>query len=557
MLPGKQYTPADYGAMAWRRRWLIVGPLVLGVYVALIVSARLPSLYQSEMLIQVVPQRVPDAYVRSTVTMRTVDRLSALSEQIMSRTELERLVTDMNLYPNLRATLPMQDVVERMRLQIKVDPVRSGNNQDADSFYVRFSYPAPDIATRVTERLGGLFIDVNARDRGNLAQATNSFLQTQLDEARKLLEEQEGRLKQFRERNAGRLPTQLQFNMTAMQNAQTRSQTLIESLARDRDQKLTLERLYVELDAQEVIAPAAPPPAPAAAPTTQVNPVPTGTTRQALEAAKQQLIALELRLQPLHPDVKKTKALIATLEAKLTGESTAAAAASAAAAPTTTPSTTPPSTAPVLAATPAFSQQEIQRRDRLQQMRAQIESLERQIAFKEGEEQRSRAVVDDLQRRIEQVPGVESEWISLTRDYDTQQTTYRELLTKAEAAKLAANLEQRQIGEQFRILDPARTPVRPTGVNRLEINFFGAVIGFAIGFALAALMELKDRSFRHAADIVSVFSLPVIALVPQMISAADRQRARARRLMASAAVVAVVAVGAWGFWTMQLWKYVV
>ena len=115
------------------------------------------------------------------------------------------------------------------------------------------------MARSVTERLGGLFIDVNARDRGNLAQATNSFLETQLDDARKNLETQENRLKEFRERYAGRLPTQLDFNMSAMQNAQARVQTLIESLARDRDQKLLLQTTYAELSVQELPPPPLPP----------------------------------------------------------------------------------------------------------------------------------------------------------------------------------------------------------------------------------------------------------------------------------------------------------
>src|SRR5688572_4354373 len=110
MLPGKTYTPIDYALMAWRRRWIIVSLLFVGLYTALVVSSRMPTMYMSEMLIQVVPQRVPDTYVKSTVTMRTIDRLSALSEQIMSRTELERLITEMNLYSDLRAELPMQDV---------------------------------------------------------------------------------------------------------------------------------------------------------------------------------------------------------------------------------------------------------------------------------------------------------------------------------------------------------------------------------------------------------------------------------------------------------------
>ena len=197
------------------------------------------------------------------------------------------------------------------------------------------------------------------------------------------------------------------------------------------------------------------------------------------------------------------------------------------------------------------------RRDRLNQLRAQIESLTRQIAFKEAEDLRIRAQVGDLQRRIEQIPGVESEWVALTRDYATQQSAYQQLLAKSQEAKLAANLEQRQIGEQFRILDPARTPVRPTGVNRLELNAMGAALGLGLGLAIAALLELRDRTFHKAVDVIDVLKLPVIALVPQVVTNEERRRARARTLLASTAAAVVALGGAYGFWTMQLWKFMV
>ena len=564
MLPGKQYTPIDYALMAWRWRWVILVPCLIGAYVALIVSSRMATLYLSEMLIQVVPQRVPDVYVKSTVTMKTVDRLSALSEQIMSRTELERLVVEMNLYPDLRQRLPMQDVVDQMRTRIRVDPIRE-RNQDADSFYVRFSYPEANVARTVTERLGGLFIDVNARDRGNLAQATNSFLETQLDDARKNLETQENRLKEFRERYAGRLPTQLDFNMSAMQNAQARVQTLIESLARDRDQKLLLQTTYAELSAQE-LAPAPLPPTPAVPPSppqsaqAQTTPAMSGTTKQNLDQARAALSALEMRLKPEHPDIVRTKSAIASLEAKAAEEAKQALAAQQAAdaAAQAAAAANQPNPAPVVAVgPPALTPAEIARRDRLQTMRGQIESLERQITFKEAEEMRVRASVEDLQRRIEQIPGVESEWVSLTRDNTTLQSAYQQLLSKSQDAKLAANLEQRQIGEQFRILDPPRTPNRPVGVARLETNGIGAGIGLAIGLLLAALLEMRDRTFRKAGDIVEVLQLPVIALVPRVVSPEERRRARVRAVLVSATAMVVALVGAHGFWTMQLWKFLV
>ena len=538
MLPGKQYTPMDYAEMALRWRWVIIAPCLLGAYIALIVSSMLPDSYESDMLIRVIPQRIPASFVPTTVTMRTVDRLSALTEQIMSRTELERIVTEMDLYTKERERLPMQDVVEYMRRQLKVEPVIN-RERDADSFYVRFSYSDPVVARRVTERLGGLFIDVNAEDRGNLAQATQSFLQSALADSKAQLEKTEARLQAFREQNAGRLPTQLTYNMQAMQNSQMRIQGLVEATARDRDRKSLLERMYADAQNEVII----PPPAPAAPATQAGNPTFQGTTAQQLAAAKQTLVGFELRLKPEHPDVVRTKILISKLEAQLAAETKAAEEARL---------DDTVESAPI-----PIDQRQAAQRDRLKQMEAEIESLNRQIARREQEEQAIRESLDAIQRRIEQVPGLESEWVALSRDYETQSAKYKELLSKSETAQLASNLEQRQIGEQFKIIDPARTPVRPTGVNRLQLNAMGAAIGLGVGLLLAGLLEVRDRTFRQANDIVEVLKLPVIALVPRVFSTAELQRARLKTRLASAVATVLVLAGGYGFWLMKLWKFVV
>jgi len=550
MLAGRQYTATDYAGMAWRHRWLILVPTILGAFAALVVSSKLPQVYQSEMLIQVVPQRVPDAYVRSTVTLRTEDRLAALSEQIVSRTELERLITQMNLYPRERGLMPMQDVVEFMRARVKVEPVRTpGRDQDADSFYIRFSYGNAEQAAKVTERLGALFIDVNARDRGDLAAATNNFLQSQLAEARRRLEEQEAKLKMFRERNAGRLPTQLGYNMQVIQNTQMAVQALVESLARDRDRKLMLERLQAEAQLELVAQPAPTAQTSAAAPQPNDPSTPAGgSTTQQLAVARDLLAKLQLRLTPEHPDVVRTKRVITGLEARLKEETDAAAIVAAAEASGGTPA----AAAPVV-----VDPQQAARRERLAQMSAEIESLARQIQFKEVKEQQLRGTLQEYQVRIEQVPGVESEWVALTRDYDTQQAAYRDLLSKSEQAKVASELEKGQIGEQFRILDPARTPVRPTGVNRLQLNAAGAGVGFGFGLLLAAFLEFRDRSLRTAKDVLEACKLPVLALLPQVVTEAERRRARWRRVVVSGVTAVFALAGTYVFWMLRLWNYVV
>src|SRR3954466_5955891 len=144
MLVGRNYTPLDYAAMAWRWRWIVVVPTIVAAYAALFVSSHLQDMYKSETLIQVVPQRVPNSYVQSTVTMRTEDRLNALTQQVLSRTALEGLITTMSLYPAERKRLPLQDVVDFMREDISVEVVTSKSQtqrDQAEAFYVRFSYP--------------------------------------------------------------------------------------------------------------------------------------------------------------------------------------------------------------------------------------------------------------------------------------------------------------------------------------------------------------------------------------------------------------------------------
>jgi polysaccharide chain length determinant protein (PEP-CTERM system associated) len=493
------------------------------------------------MLMQIVPQRVPDSYVRSTVTLRTQERIQSLSQQILSRTQLEQLIQEFNLYPEERARLPLQDVVERVQASIAVEietSVRGTRASDTpDAFHVRFTYRDPATAARVTQRLGSLFADFNARDRGTLADATNDFLQAQLADARARLEAQEQKREQFRRKNAGKLPSQLEFNLQAIQSTQLELQALVESLARDRDRKLILERLYS--DAQAAPAPVAPAPATTAAPDSAAAPA-TASPAQQLEVARAVLARMELRLTPEHPDVIRTKRLIEDLQKKVDADAAAQAASGGTG-----------------SAAPAMTREEQARRERLTGMRAELESLGRQIAFKESEDKRLRDKIADYQRRIEAVPGIESEWLVLTRDYDTLQEAYRDLLTKSESSRVAADLERRQIGEQFRVLDPARVPVTPIDRQRVRTNGIGVAVGLFLGLGLAALLELRDTSFRTQADVLDVLALPVLALIPLIETAADRKRAWRRRLIVSSAVVLAGAAAGYVVWSMKLWNYIV
>jgi len=507
VIPGKQYKPEDFLAIAWRRRWMILLPALLVFLTVAAVAWLLPDRYKSEVAILVVPQRVPKDFVRPTVTTEIDQRLAAISQQILSRTRLERIILDFNLYERERKTGILEDVIEQMRKDISITIANTGRNEDSTSFKLGYVAKHPRTAMQVTERLASLFIEENLRDREMLAEGTDQFLESQLEEARRQLVEREQKLEAYKRQYMGQLPSQLQSNLQVLQSSQEQVRSLSESMNRDRDQRAILQRMLADTLAE------APPPAPVGAPVADGAPP---TAQQQLEAARAQVAMLSLRLKPEHPDMIRAQKVLKDLEAK--------AAQEAAARPLSSDDN-------VITSDPV-------RQKRINELKNQIATLDSQIASKQRDQDQLRASVAAYQARVEATPGRESEMVALSRDYDTLRDRYQQLLSKREDARIAANLERRQIGEQFKIIDAARMPERPESPNRPRILLLGLLGGLAFGFGLAALMEYRDTSMRSDDDVLVAVSLPVLASVPLLLTAPERHKQRRRKLMVSTAVAA-------------------
>jgi uncharacterized protein involved in exopolysaccharide biosynthesis len=189
---------------------------------------------------------------------------------------------------------------------------------------------------------------------------------------------------------------------------------------------------------------------------------------------------------------------------------------------------------PVSANTPARAMTAAQfiQQKKLDNMRLELQTIDRQIADKQAEEKRLRDLSGTYQYRADMAPARASELVELTRDYATLNGIYSSLLAKKEESKIAANLEARQIGEQFRLLDPARMAEKPFEPNRPMINLMGIAAGIGVGLALIALFEYRDSSFKTDDEVTNLLTLPVLAVVPLMQSDEDRERANKRRLVA-------------------------
>src|SRR2546429_4599332 len=218
MIPGKKYTPEEFLQIAWDRKWFIVIPFVLTSIGAVAAARMMPNQFRSESLIQIIPQRVPESYVRSTVTSRIEDRLQALRQQVLNRTRLERIIDDFKLFQDQRRTRVMEDLVEQARDHVSIEIVKG------DAFKVSFTSDDPKTAMQVTERLASLIIEENLRDRESLAEGADQFLETQLDDARQRLVEHEKKLEAYRKLHSGELPSQQESNLRVLQNTQLQIQ---------------------------------------------------------------------------------------------------------------------------------------------------------------------------------------------------------------------------------------------------------------------------------------------------------------------------------------------
>lgn len=500
MLPIKRFTPEVIASQLWKRRWLVLFPFVLVALVTSLVARLLPDQYRSEAMILVEPQQVPENYVKPTVTMGIQDRLQSITRQILSRSRLEALIQELDLYPDLRKRALMEDVVQQMRDDITVKVERSL------SFRVSYVSTSPVTAMKVAERLAQFFIDQNLRDRQGLAQGTSDFLAAQLEDARRRLTDQEHKLEAYRRQHPGELPSQQQSNLTAVASIQMQMQSLIDAAGRDRDHLRDLQREREDLSST---------------PTPDTDTTDNTSPAGRLESARRTLAALQQRYTGSHPDVIRMQREVKKLENEVAAEPGSGLGA-------------------------PMSQPQQTRARRMSDLDAAIAQTSARVKRREDEQRRLQGEQRSYQAKADAAPTRETELIALTRDYGTLQDLYASLLKKSEESRMASELESRQIGEQFRLLDPARMPERPFSPNRTLIAIAGAAGGLALGLLLAALAEYRDNSFSVDQEVVAVLALPVLAMIPEMLTSGERRRLRMRRLLTSAVglVALTVAAGA-------------
>ena len=513
-------------AIVRRRRTLALLPFLFVFTAAVSLAFFLPSLWTAKAVILVDRQQVPEAFVKSTVTTDVESRLLTLSHEIISRSRLIKIIDQYNLYPKLRQTHSAEDLAEQMRRDIRIE--FQGDDRDRRTgprtvaFNVAYTTGDPRVAMAVANSLAALYVDENVRYREKQAVGTSEFLESQLQEVRNRLQSQERKITEFKERYMGELPEQREANLRTLDRLQQQLQSAHESARRATERRQLLTQALAEIDQTAVGGGGLDGP----------NPSPAETAAARLSLLKQELAQMEMRYSDRYPDVVALKEQIRGLEAKMRSE--------------------PPAPAPKNAPKPGgvFAVKRDGKELRTIPQSAYVQSLVQQldqatvdVKATSDEIRGLRSELGVYQRRIENTPRREQELALITRDYEATRELFRSLLGKRGEAEIAADLEQRQKGEQFRIIDPATLPDRTAGPNRLRLLVIGLVLAVGASGIAVVLAEHVDSSYRSVEEVRASESVPVLSTIPKIVTESDRRRAlRLRRLGTVAVAAGLLAV---------------
>jgi len=497
-----------------RRKWLAILALAAPLSAAVSVITFLPNIYRSTATVLVERQQVPESFVQSTVTSALETRLHTISQEILSRSRLEALINRFGLYSDLRKRVPAEELIERMRADIKLEPkaidVR-GQRQATVAFTISYQGSDAQTVALITNTLTSFYIEENLKVRERQATGTAEFLKVQLEGTQKRLDDQEQRVSEFKRRHLGELPQQMETNLAALErlHMQLRMNTDNQTRAAERRQALASQLA----EAQTLVPPGfAAPGAPGGGPE-----IPEAR----LARLKQELTALRTQFSDKYPDVVRVKAEVAQLERQVADAKSGEATAEEKPAPPPAVPTSP----------------------YLLRLKEALSEVEAESKILKGEEKRLREAIATYQARVENVPRREQEFKELSRDYESTRALYQSLLKRYEEAQLAESMEQRQKGEQFRVLDPAVPNSEPASPKRFRLILLALMLSAGLAAGAVVLAEQLDTSFHTVDDLRGFSTVPVLVSIPRILTHTDLRRRHWRtRLAAGAVTVGLVVI---------------
>ena len=508
---GLEYlTLSHYKALLWRRKALIVTISVLTALVVCVVAYRIPNQYLATTAIMVDPGRVPESYVKSTATIDANQRLALLKEQILSEARLGQIADELGLYQNLKEASAREQMIAMMRGKITIDATLTAPPAKAlKAFNVSFVSPNPVLAAKVSNRLASLFIEENLKVREQQVTGTAAFFESQLQKAKDEVEQKARILAELKARHATELPEAQNLHLQALTSAQLALREEEDAASRAEQQKAALQAqlqsapLVVNLDATG-------------------GATTTGLQGQ-LERQQQEMDELRSRYGPKYPDVLSKAADIQELQKRIKDLASQGAT----------------DTSKNKHNDPALESQIAQMDEQIRKHQVRQSDLESQIKFHVA--------------AIGGVPKVQEEVAAANNDLLAAQDRYKRLEDRKFGADMFSDVEARQQGERFILVDPAQPPTEPVSPNRALIDSIGAAAGLLLSLIVIALLELLDPAVKTEREVELRFNVPIFGEIPHLRTKTGTRRRRVWSILATAANL-FLTIGYAGLLIMSLRK---
>ena len=501
----------------WRRRkWIGIVVFIVVLAGAITTVVSLPNLYRASATVLIERPRVSEAFVRQSVTAELETRIQTIHREVMSRMRLSEVINRLNLYADLRDDVPMDALAERLRreAQLSMQGVeQSTGRTETIAFTLSYSGKDPQTVAQVANTLAGFYVEGNTQSRERQATETAGFLEAQLTDVKRELDEQARRNNEVKLRHTNELH-QVEVSLTALERLNTQLRLNNESQLRALDRRERFEQQLAVAESTVTVAP------------------PSDTKAALLLKRKEDLAQLRTQYSDQYPEVIRVKAEIAALEAE------AGAATNATNGHTNGSNGHGNGTNGAAAGNPS-----------LRFAKQGLESVEGELRSLKQEEASLRSMIAGYEARVDNSPQRQQELQQPSRDYDAVNERYQTLVKRAEEARLAENLERGQNTEQFRILDAAIPPLHPAAPNRLWLLIMGLVAAVALGLGAIVAAEKFDTTFHTADDLQAFTNLPTLARIRLIPTATRTRRQRLRfALIAAAAIVALAVVVAGSYY---------
>jgi polysaccharide chain length determinant protein (PEP-CTERM system associated) len=515
-------TPKESGlglllAVWGRRKWLAILTFAAPACAAISVILFLPNVYRSTATVLVDRQQVPEAFVRPTVTSALETRLHTISQEILSRSRLEALIKRFDLYADLRQRVPLEEVIEHLRSDIKLvlksADVRGNEREATIAFTISYQGNDPSTVSAVTNTLAGFYIEENLKARERQAVGTAEFLKVQLAETKNRLDVQEQRVSAFKRRYLGELPQQMEPNLATLERLHAQLRQNADSQMRAAERRQTLSSQLAEAEALLGSTGLA------------ASGLPESRNAARLAEMKRELASLRTQFSERYPDVIRLAGEVAALESELAEANSREPQAEE-------KSASPQAAKPSPAATPYV----LRLKEALGDVQADLKVLK-------SEEARLRDGIAAYQGRVESAPKREQEFIELSRDYESTRELYQTLMKRHGEAQLAESMEQRQKGEQFRVIEPALPNPQPAAPSRVRLLVMAVALSLGLAVGAVVLAEHLDTSFHSVDDLRAFSPVPVLVSIPRIVTPLDLRRVRWRlRLGVGVALIGLVMI---------------